>query len=189
MSKDFFALSVLDPLLNSDDSARMYRKLVRDDRLAMSSQGSFNFLGPNWDMKGPMLYTMRVDYFNDKTADQVIGAIESVLDEVRKNGITAAELAQAKTTIRSSFLDDLEGGGLPLFGRANLLGVFALFDDDPGRINTILGELDKVTLDDVKAAAAKWLVPANRTSIDSRPAAKTASGGPAPEASAQGGER
>jgi zinc protease len=179
MTKDFFALSVLDPLLNSDDSARMYRKLVREDRLAMSSQGGFNFLGPNWDMKGPMLYTMRVDYFNDKTADQVIAAIESVLDEVRKSGITAAELAQAKTTMRSAFLDDMEAGGMPLFGRANLLGVFALFDDDPGRINTILGEIEKVTLDDVKAAANKWLVPTNRTSIDSRPAAKPASGVPA----------
>ena len=172
MTKDFFALSVLDPLLNSDDSARMYRKLVRDDRLAMSSSGGFNFLGPNWDMKGPMLYTMRVDYFNDKTADQVVAAIEAVLDEVRKNGITAAELAQAKTTMRSSFFDDMEAGGMPLFGRANLLAAFALFDDDPARINTILNELDKVTLEDVKAAAAKWLVPSNRTSIDSRPAAK-----------------
>jgi zinc protease len=177
MTKDFFALSVLDPLLNSDDSARMYRKLVREDRLAMSSQGGFNFLGPNWDMKGPMLYTMRVDYFNDKTADQIVASIESVLDDVRKNGITAAELAQAKTTMRSAFLDDMEGGGMPLFGRANLLGVFALFDDNPGRINTILGELDKVTLDDVKAAANKWFVATNRTSIDSRPAGKTADGG------------
>jgi predicted Zn-dependent peptidase len=176
MTKDFFALSVLDPLLNSDDSARMYRKLVREDRLAMSTQGGFNFLGPNWDMKGPMLYTMRVDYFNDKTADQVIAAIETVLDDVRKNGITAAELTQAKTTMRSAFLDDMEGGGMPLFGRANLLGVFALFDDDPARINTILGELEKVTLDDVKAAANKWLVPANRTSIDSRPAGKPTGG-------------
>jgi zinc protease len=177
MTKDFFALSVLDPLLNSDDSARMYRKLVREDRLAMASQGGFNFLGPNWDMKGPMLYTMRVDYFNDKTADQIMASIESVLDDVRKNGITAAELAQAKTTMRSNFLDDMEAGGMPLFGRANLLGVFALFDDNPGRINTILGELDKVTLEDVKAAAAKWLVPTNRTSIDSRPAAKPSAGG------------
>ena len=163
MTKDFFALSVLDPLLNSDDSARMYRKLVREDRLAMSSSGGFNFLGPNWDMKGPMLYTMRVDYFNDKTPDQVVAAIETVLDDVRKNGITAAELAQAKTTMRSSFLDDMEAGGMPLFGRSNLLGIFALFDDDPGRINTILTEIDKVTLDDVKAAVNKWLVPANRT--------------------------
>ncbi len=187
MTKDFFALSVLDPLLNSDDSARMYRKLVREDRLAMSSQGGFNFLGPNWDMKGPMLYTMRVDYFNDKTADQVVAAIESVLDDVRKTGITAAELAQAKTSMRSAFLDDMEAGGMPLFGRANLLGVFALFDDDPGRINTILGEIEKVTLDDVKAAANKWLVPTNRTSIDSRPAAKPSAGLPAMDLAKVGG--
>jgi len=178
MSKDFFALSVLDPLLNSDDSARMYRKLVRDERLAMTSQGGFNFLGSNWDMKGPMLYTMRVDYLNDKTADQVLAAIESVLAEVRDKGISAAELEQAKTTIRSGFLDEMESGGMPRFGRANLLAAFALFDDDPGRINTILGELGKVTVDEVKAAAGRWLVPTNRTSIDSRPAtAKPAPGG------------
>jgi predicted Zn-dependent peptidase len=176
MSKDFFALSVLDPLLNSDDSARMYRKLVREDRLAMSAGGGFNLLGSNWDMKGPMLYTMRVDYLDDKTADQVLAAIESVLAEVRDKGISPAELQQARTTLRSSFLDELEGGGLPRFGRANLLGVFALFDDDPGRINTILDELEKVTVEDVKAAAARWLVPANRTSIDSRPAAPSQGG-------------
>ncbi len=177
MSKDFFALSVLDPLLNSDDSARMYRKLVREDRLAMQSIGAFNFLGPNWDMKGPMLYTMRVDYLNDKTAEQVLASIESVLAEVREKGITATELAQAKTRMRSGFLDEIEGGFMPRFGRANLLAAFALFDDDPGRINTILGELDKVTVDDVKAAAARWFVATNRTSIDSRPAAKPTAGG------------
>ncbi|MGE0040666.1 MAG: M16 family metallopeptidase [Vicinamibacterales bacterium] len=176
-SKDFFALAVLDPLLNSDESARMYRKLVRDDRLAVSSFGGFNFLGGNWDMKGPMLYTMRVDYLNDKSADQVLAGIESVLDDVRKNGLSQAELDQAKTTLRSSFLDEMESGGMPRFGRANLLGAFALFDDDPGKINTILDQLDAVTLADVKAAADKWLVPTNRTSIDSRPAPTTAEKG------------
>jgi predicted Zn-dependent peptidase len=177
MSKDFFALSVLDPLLNSDDSARMHRKLVRDERLAMAVAGGFNFLGSNWDMKGPMLYTMRVDYLDGRTADQVIAAIEGVLAEVREKGISAEELKQAKTTMRSSFLDELEGGGMPRFGRANLLGIFALFDDDPGRVNTILDELENVTVEDVKAAAARWLIPANRTSIDSRPAARPSQGG------------
>ena len=43
MSKDFFALSVLDPLLNSDNSARMYRKLVRDERLAMRGMAASIF--------------------------------------------------------------------------------------------------------------------------------------------------
>ena len=175
-SKDFYALSVLDPLLNSDDSARIYRKLVREDRLAMASQGGFNFLGSNWDMRGPMLYTMRVDYLNDKTAEEVLASIERVLNEVREKGVTPAELAQAKTTMRSGFLDEMESGGMPRFGRANLLGVLALFDNDPGKINTILDEIEKVTADDVKAAAARWLIPANRTSIDSRPAPKAAGG-------------
>jgi predicted Zn-dependent peptidase len=174
MTKDFFALSVLDPLIVGDESARLYQRLVRQDRLAMSVIGAFNFLGTNWDVSGPMLYTMRVDYLNDKKADQVIDAIESVLAEFREKGVSEAELAQAKTALRSSFLDDLEGGMMPKFGRANLLGAFALFDDDPGRVNTILEELDKVTVADVKAAASRWLVPANRTSIDSRPASATA---------------
>jgi predicted Zn-dependent peptidase len=71
---------------------------------------------------------------------------------------------------------------MPRFGRANLLAAFALFDDDPKRINTILDELDKVTVEDVKAAAGRWFVPTNRTSIDSRPVAK-------PTAAPQGGVR
>jgi zinc protease len=172
MTKDFFALSVLDPLVVGDESARLHKKLVRDTRLANSVIGAFNFLGNNWDVKGPMLFTMRVDYLNDKTAEQVLGAIEEVLTEIRTKGVSEAELAQAKTALRSSFLEEMEGGFMPRFGRANLLGVFALFDDDPKRINTILDELAKVTVDDVKAAAARWFVPTNRTSIDSRPAAK-----------------
>ena len=176
MTKDFFALSVLDPLVVGDESARLYQKLVRQDRLAMSVQGAFNFLGTNWDMKGPMLFTLRVDYLNDKNATQVLDAVESVLSEIREKGISEAELAQAKTALRSGFLESVEGGFIPMFGRADLMAAFALFDNDPGRINTILDELEKVTVADVKAAAARWFVPANRTSIDSRPAAKPTAG-------------
>jgi zinc protease len=176
MTKDFFALSVLDPLVVGDESARLHQRLVRQDRLAMSVIGGFNFLGTNWDMKGPMLFTMRVDYLNDKNAGQVLDAIESVLAEIREKGISEAELARAKTALRSSFLESVEGGGIPMFGRSDLLAAFALFDNDPRRINTILDELEKVTVADVKAAAARWFVLTNRTSIDSRPVAKPTSG-------------
>jgi predicted Zn-dependent peptidase len=171
MTKDFFALSVLDPLIVGDESARLYQKLVRQDRLAVSASGSFNLLGNNWDVKGPMLYTVRVDYMNDKTGAQVLDAVEGVVADVRTKGISDTELRQAKTALRSAFLEDMEGGFMPRFGRANLLAAFALFDNDPGRINTILDELEKVTSADVKAAAERWLVPTNRTSVDSRPVA------------------
>jgi zinc protease len=177
MTRDFFALSVLDPLIVGDESARLYQRLVRQDRLAVSAIGAFNFLGTNWDVRGPMLFTVRVDYLNDKTADQVLSAVESVLAEVREKGITEAELKQAKTALRSAFLEELEGGPMPRFGRANLLAAFALFDNDPGRINTILQELENVTVADIKAAAGRWFVTTNQTSIDSRPAVKPTQGG------------
>jgi zinc protease len=96
--------------------------------------------------------------------DEVVGAIQA-------QGVTEDELKQAKVNFRSGFFETIEGGGTPLFGRADLLAAFALYDDDPNRINTILGDLDKVTAADVQAAAKRYLVPANRTSIDRRPAA------------------
>lgn len=174
MTPDFFALSLLDPLLVGDQSARLHRALIRDEPLAARVVGGFNFLGGNWDMKGPMLYTLRVDYLPGRSADDVIGAIERVVERVRTEGISEAELAEAKTQMRSAFYEDLDGGFMPRFGRANLLGAFALFDDNPGRINTLMDDLDRVTVDDVRAAAAKWLVPSNRTLLDSRPLAAPA---------------
>jgi len=65
-----------------------------------------------------------------------------------------------------------------IYGAAadKLARVLARKPFNPGRANTILDELEKVTIEDVKAAAGRWLVPANRTSIDSRPAGTTGGG-------------
>ena len=67
----------------------------------------------------------------------MLDAIESVLAEIRDKGVSDADLQQAKTALRSYFLEDVEGGFMPGFGRANLLAAFAPFDNDPGRINTM----------------------------------------------------
>ena len=166
MSKDFFALSLLDPLLVSDESAKMYQALVKDSQVAAQVSGAFNYgLGNNFDYNGPMLYTFRVDYRPDLTGADVLKVVDKVIDDVQGHGITAEELQQAKVNFRSLFLDNIESG----FGRADLLAALALYDDDPNRINTILSDLDKVTAAEVRAAAKKWLVPSNRTVIDRRP--------------------
>jgi zinc protease len=168
MTKDFFALSLLDPLLVSDESAKLYQALVKENQIASAVSGGFNYgLGNNFDYNGPMLYTFRVDYRPDLKGDDVLKVVDKVIAAVQEHGITAEELKQAKVNFRSSFLENLESGGG--FGRADLLAALALYDDDPNRINTIFGELDKVTVADVQQAAKKYLVPANRTSIDRRP--------------------
>jgi zinc protease len=170
MTKDFFALSLLDPLLVSDESAKMYQALVKENQIASNVSGGFNYaLGNNFDYNGPMLYTFRVDYRPDLKGEDVLKVVDKVIAAVQEHGISDEELKQAKVNFRSSFLESLEGGVIPGFGRADLLAALALYDDDPNRINTILGDLDKVTAADVQQAAKKYLVPANRTSIDRRP--------------------
>jgi zinc protease len=170
MTKDFFALTLLDPLLVSDESAKMYQALVKENQIASNVAGAFNYgLGNNFDYNGPMLYTFRVDYRPDLKGDEVLKVVDKVINAIQEHGISDEELKQAKVNLRSSFLESLEGGIIPGFGRADLLAALALYDDDPNRINTILGELDNVTAADVQQAAKKYLVPANRTSIDRRP--------------------
>src|SRR3954452_24872926 len=170
MTKDFFALSLLDPLLVSDESAKLYQALVKENQIASNVTGGFNYgLGNNFDYNGPMLYTFRVDYRPDLKGTDVLKVVDKVITSIQEHGLSDDELKQAKVNFRSSFLESLEGGIIPGFGRADLLAALTLYDDDPNRINTILGELDKVTSADVQQAAKKYLVPENRTSIDRRP--------------------
>ena len=170
MTKDFFALTLLDPLLVSDESAKMYQALVKENQIASNVSGGFNYgLGNNFDYNGPMLYTFRVDYRPDLKGADVLEVVDKVIGAIQEHGVTEDELKQAKVNFRSSFLESLEGGFIPGFGRADLLAALALYDDDPNQINTILADLDKMTSADLQAAAKKWLTPANRTSIDRRP--------------------
>ena len=170
MTPDFFALSLLDPLLVSDESAKMYQALIKENQIASDVTGGFNYgLGNNFDYNGPMLYTFRVDYRPDLKGPDVLKVVDKVISAVQEHGITEDELRQAKVNFRSSFLENLEGGAIPGFGRADLLAALALYDDNPNRINTILADLEKVTAAQVQQAAKTYLVPANRTSIDRRP--------------------
>jgi predicted Zn-dependent peptidase len=168
MTKDFFALSLLDPLLVSDESAKLYQALIKENQIASDVSGGFNYgLGNNFDYNGPMLYTFRVDYRPEIKGADVLKVVDKVINAIQEHGITEDELKQAKVNFRSSFLENLESQAG--FGRADLLAALALYDDDPNRINTILSDLDKVSTLDVQQAAKKYLAPSNRTSIDRRP--------------------
>ena len=70
-------------------------------------------------------------------------------------------MARAVTTLRSGLYDVV--GSSTRFGLVDLLASFALFDDDPARINRLEAELRSVTPEEVQAAARKYLRAENRT--------------------------
>src|SRR5262245_22279799 len=97
MTKDFFALSLLDPLLVGDESAKLYQALVKENQMASAVQGGFNFgLGNNFDYNGPMLYTFRVDYRPDMNGEDVMKVVDKVLGAVTENDCTDEEQQQGK---------------------------------------------------------------------------------------------
>jgi zinc protease len=63
--------------------------------------------------------------------------------------------------LRSNFYDNV--GGFFGFGRADLLASFALFDDDPARINGLEDQFKKVTPELMQKTAREYLRPTNRT--------------------------
>jgi predicted Zn-dependent peptidase len=75
--------------------------------------------------------------------------------------VDQATLDLARVKIRAQFYKQMEG--FVGFGRADLLACFALFDDDPGRINAIEEEFQKVTPALLHETAKEYLRKTNRT--------------------------
>ena len=99
--------------------------------------------------------------------------IDGVIESVRKQGLDQATLDRARVKMRSSLyaiLEEFSG-----FGRADLLASFALFDNDPAKINTLEDEFAKVT-PDVMKTAQEYLRPSNRTVYVIKPGRKKDAG-------------
>ncbi|HEX6045228.1 MAG TPA: pitrilysin family protein [Pyrinomonadaceae bacterium] len=169
-SPDFPAMALLVQIIQSGESSRWYQRLVKEKELTLDLSGGLNYFGNEFDYTGPMIMTTRMTYKPGHTADEILREIDAVVADVSTKGVTDKELADAKVQYRSNFYSQLESS----MGKTHLLSALALFRDDPQQINSLLTPFENVTAAQVKAAAAKYLVPANRTVIDRVPEKKAA---------------
>jgi predicted Zn-dependent peptidase len=121
-----------------------------------------------------MLWIIQAFHDADKPADSLVAAFDEAIEPLRTRPLAREELARAVTKLRSSFYSELEQ--FSGFGRANLLASFALFDDDPGRINRLEAEFAKITPELVMETARTYLAPTNRTILTIVPAGPSAAG-------------
>ena len=89
-------------------------------------------------------------------------AVDAVIDAAPAAGASIRRRSIARCVkMRSSLYAGIEQ--FAGFGRANLLASFALFDDDPARINRLEAEFAKVTPALMQKTAREYLRPTNRT--------------------------
>jgi predicted Zn-dependent peptidase len=156
---EYYAMGLIDQLLVEGSDSKLYQKLVQEKGYTGSVSGGINYLGNMFDYNGPMLWMTNMIHDADVSPDSIIHQVDNAIAEL--DGISQDELDLAIVKMRSSLYDNL--GQLFGFGTADLLASFALFDDDPSRINTLESEFRKITPDVVKKTVHEYLRPSNRT--------------------------
>ncbi|WP_441249958.1 M16 family metallopeptidase [Kitasatospora sp. McL0602] len=140
-------------ILGSGESSRLYNRLVRHDRTAVTAGfGLLRLAG------APSLGWLDAKTSGEATIEQIETAVEEELTRFATEGPTAEELERAQAQIEREWLDRLT----TVAGRADELCRFAVLFGDPQLVNTALDRVLDVTADEVKAVAAACLRPDNR---------------------------
>lgn len=175
---EHFAFGLIDEILLQGQASRLHRDLVQRRGYTDDISGGINLLGNMFNYSGPMLWLAALLHDPTTPEDQIIGAIDENIEKVRTELVTAEELDRARRKIRAD-LYDLAGSSTKT-GLVDLLACFALFDDDPTRINRIEAEFAKVTPELVRKTAQEYLRRENRTILSIEPGVAAASDGSAP---------
>src|SRR5690606_5814541 len=157
---EYYAMGLLDQILIQGDNGLLPKKLVDEKGYTSYVSGGINYLGNMFNYNGPMQIMFDVTYDTETSKKQVMEAVDEVIDGLSAK-VDQEMIDKAIVKMRSQLYDDL--GGNFGFGRADLLCSFALFDDDPSRINTLENEFKKVTPEIVKKTISEYLRKTNRT--------------------------
>lgn len=161
---DYFALTLLNAAFaggsslgmfggsGTNKSSRLYKSLVNTD-LAASAYGS---LEPTID---PFLYTIHAVVRHGRSLATVEAALEAELKHLTEEPITQAELDKALKRAKAEFVL----AGESITGQAQLLGLSEIVIGNYGWFETVLEQLNKVTLADIERVRHTYLRKQNRT--------------------------
>ena len=155
---EYYAMGLIDQILVQGQDSKLSQKLTQEKGYTGNVNGGINYLGNMYNYNGPMVWMCDLTYDPTVSSDSIVNVVNTAINEL--NSVTQEDVDMAIIKLRSDLYSTLGGNGI---GRADLLASFALFDDDPSRINTLETQFKKITPDVIKKTASEYLVPNNRT--------------------------
>jgi predicted Zn-dependent peptidase len=170
---EYYAMGLIEQMLVEGNDSLLYKELAQKRGMTDSIEGGINAgLGDMFDYQGPMLLQADLRYDPATKPEDVLQAIDAAIAPLREKPVDPQLLARANVKLRSSMYDEIgQFGG---FGLVNMLASFALFDDDPARVNTLDEKFAQVTPELIQKTAQEYLRPGNRTVIELQPKPKEA---------------
>jgi len=152
---EYYAMGLIDQILVQGEDSRLYNALVQKKGITQSVEGGINLLGNMLNYKGPMLWMFSFVHDSTTSRTEIAAVVDSVVTTLQNIQIDQATLDRAMVKFRSSYYDMV--GGFFGFGRADLLASFALFDDNPQKINEIEDQMKKVTPELIQKTSKEYL--------------------------------
>jgi len=150
---DSYALEVLQGVLSSGKSSRLYRSLVYEKQIALSVGGDYDNVSAD-----PNIFTLYASVMPGKTADVVEKALYAEVDKLKTESISDEELQKAKNQIESSFIMGQDS----IFYQAMLLGQFETVAEWR-LLEKYVDNIRAVTKEDVMRVAKEYFTENNRT--------------------------
>lgn len=149
---DIYAITLLTMVLGDGKSSRIYNDIVYNKKSARSA-GSFL-----WDNEIGGMLIVTASAFKNTDPVNLLNDITANIQKISDEGITEKELEKAKNSIEHDYVNMMQS----TLRIADELANYYTFFKNTGLINTALNEYMKITAEDVRNAAKKYLVNENR---------------------------
>lgn len=146
---------ILESLLASGRTARFYKTIVSEKRLAESIQAVNGLPGARFPNQFAFLAKPR----HPHTCSELEKALDLELEKIKVEPVSPDELAKAKNQIRADFIRRLDSNS----GLAGMLSYFEALLGDFRYLHDYVDTIDKVTPEDILNAARTYLTRENRT--------------------------
>ena len=163
---DSYALEIIGEVLSGGLSSRLYQKLVKERELAISVSARAH------ERRGPSLFWISVIVRPGMNLTDTENLVYEELDRLKNEPIARWEMDKVMRQLRRSQVQGLYSTR----SRANALGRYAVYYDEPALINLVWQKISQVTEADLQRVAGRYLKATNRTVITTLPKLK----GPTP---------
>jgi zinc protease len=150
---DYYTLELLQALLTSGQSSRLYRALVDQQQLAIQVQSS------HIATIDPFLFTFTVQPRQGVAPEKAEQAFYSEVEKLKASGVDEHELQKAKNQVIANYYRSLAS----INRRANVIGTYQVLFGDYHKLSQVEQEYNKVTTSDVQRAAKEYFDINNRT--------------------------
>ncbi|MBI4843438.1 MAG: insulinase family protein [Nitrospirae bacterium] len=153
LEEDSYALDVLTGVLSGGKSARIYKSLIDEQRVALSAGAGYD----NFN-RYPFIFYLYGTPMPGKKIEDVENSLYAEVEKIKAAPPDITEVRKAKNQIQADFVMNQDS----IFYQAMILAEFELIGDWRLKDRYIDG-IEKVTPEDVQRVAVEYIIPDNRT--------------------------